>query len=139
MQSKISAASNMITEDYLKKTLGKSAGGVPFNPHANRHLPKNMDSAFGNFPKESRIKKTMKVEPIKDITCNELSIAAKGISTLKKGDGKGGKPTSLATPLAKPRLTAPRAGAVKCRPIPPSEFRRFYDRGDLPIAIDHGP
>ena len=25
------------------------------------------------------------------------------------------------------------------RPIPSSEFRRFYDRGDLPIAIEHGP
>lgn len=23
--------------------------------------------------------------------------------------------------------------------IEPSEFRRFYDRGDLPIAIEHGP
>jgi len=23
--------------------------------------------------------------------------------------------------------------------VPPSEFRRFYDRGDLPIAIEHGP
>jgi hypothetical protein len=25
------------------------------------------------------------------------------------------------------------------RPVPASEFRRFYDRGDLPIAIEHGP
>jgi len=25
------------------------------------------------------------------------------------------------------------------RPIASSEFRRFYDRGDLPIAIEHGP
>jgi len=34
---------------------------------------------------------------------------------------------------------APRAGAVKPRYIPPSEFRKFYDRGDLPIQIEHGP
>jgi hypothetical protein len=34
---------------------------------------------------------------------------------------------------------APVAGAVKPRPIVNSEFRRFYDRGDLPIAIEHGP
>ncbi len=32
----------------------------------------------------------------------------------------------------------PKAGAVSKRFIPPSEFRRFYDRGDLPIAIEHG-
>ena len=27
---------------------------------------------------------------------------------------------------------------MKPRAIPSSEFRRFYDRGDLPIAIEHG-
>lgn len=27
---------------------------------------------------------------------------------------------------------------MKKRVIPPSEFRRFYDRGDLPIQVDHG-
>jgi hypothetical protein len=59
--------------------------------------------------------------------------------TLKKGDGLGGKPTSLAKAKAAPKLSAPKAGAVKARIIPSSEFRRFYDRGDLPIAIDHGP
>lgn len=31
------------------------------------------------------------------------------------------------------------AGAFNLRPVPSSEFRRFYDRGDLPIAIEHGP
>ncbi|CBZ27796.1 conserved hypothetical protein [Leishmania mexicana MHOM/GT/2001/U1103] len=32
----------------------------------------------------------------------------------------------------------PKAGAFKKRLIPPTEFRRAYDRGDLPIAICHG-
>lgn len=31
------------------------------------------------------------------------------------------------------------AGAIKRRQVAPSEFRRFYDRGDLPICIEHGP
>jgi hypothetical protein len=31
----------------------------------------------------------------------------------------------------------PRAGAVSKRPIPASEFWRYYDRGDLPIIIEH--
>jgi len=98
-----------------------------------------MDSAFGNFPKESRVKRPVKVEPVKPINSNELSIANSGTMTLKKGDGLGGKPTSLAKAKAVPKLSAPKAGAVKARIIPSSEFRRFYDRGDLPIAIDHGP
>merc|ERR1719443_2185124 len=32
----------------------------------------------------------------------------------------------------------PRAGAIIRRPIPRSEFRKFYDRGDLPIQVYHG-
>jgi len=33
----------------------------------------------------------------------------------------------------------PRAGAFAKRTIAPTEFRRFYERGDLPIAIAHRP
>jgi len=32
----------------------------------------------------------------------------------------------------------PKAGATKKRSIPASEFRRYYDRGDLPIQVEHG-
>jgi hypothetical protein len=52
--------------------------------------------------------------------------------------GTGGKVSSLNKPVEKPREQAPRAGAVKRRPIQPTEFRRFYERGDLPIQICHG-
>merc|ERR1719262_2191658 len=31
-----------------------------------------------------------------------------------------------------------RAGSTFKRPVPKTEFRRFYDRGDLPIQIFHG-
>ena len=61
------------------------------------------------------------------------------LEILKKGDGLGGKTTSLLEPKEKPAPQKPKAGAVKRRPIAPSEFRRFYDRGDLPISIEHGP
>ena len=42
-------------------------------------------------------------------------------------------------PKYRPAPQKPKAGAFNQRPIPSSEFRRFYDRGDLPIAIEHGP
>ncbi len=58
---------------------------------------------------------------------------------LRKGDGIGGKVASLNRARDKPFIQKPRAGAFNKRNIPPSEFRRFYDRGDLPIAIEHGP
>eukprot|EP00794_Sanderia_malayensis_P000346 gene346-979_t len=31
----------------------------------------------------------------------------------------------------------PGAGAFKTRPARPTQFRKFYDRGDLPIALEH--
>ncbi len=58
---------------------------------------------------------------------------------LRKGEGLGGKATSLNKPKEKPVPQKPKAGAFNQRKIPTSEFRRFYDRGDLPIAIEHGP
>ena len=42
-------------------------------------------------------------------------------------------------PKPKPLAQKPVAGAVNRRKIPVSEFRLFYDRGDLPVAIEHGP
>jgi len=69
----------------------------------------------------------------------ECSIAVEGKSTLKKGAGIGGKTSSLAKAKECAIIASPQAGAVKRRAIVPSEFRRFYDRGDLPISIEHGP
>ena len=61
------------------------------------------------------------------------------LATVKKGEGIGGRSFSLLKPKEKPTPQKPKAGAFNRRPVPPSEFRRFYDRGDLPIAIEHGP
>lgn len=61
------------------------------------------------------------------------------VDILKRGEGLGGKTCSLLKPKDKPAPQKPKAGATKRRPIPSSEFRRFYDRGDLPISIEHGP
>ena len=46
---------------------------------------------------------------------------------------------SLNKPKPQPVPQKPKAGAVNCRRIPLSEFRTFYDRGDLPVTIEHGP
>eukprot|EP00933_Yihiella_yeosuensis_P023565 TRINITY_DN18354_c0_g2_i3.p1 TRINITY_DN18354_c0_g2~~TRINITY_DN18354_c0_g2_i3.p1 ORF type:complete len:378 (-),score=63.25 TRINITY_DN18354_c0_g2_i3:199-1332(-) len=52
------------------------------------------------------------------------------------------QPTAVNAPFNSPRkeavpLSPPKAGAYKRRPIKPSEFRRFYDRGDLPVQVEH--
>ena len=58
-------------------------------------------------------------------------------TALKKGQGIGGKSFSLTKAPEKEAPPKPVAGAIKRRDVAPSEFRRFYDRGDLPIAIEH--
>jgi hypothetical protein len=54
-----------------------------------------------------------------------------------KGTGTGGR--SYSTSPRKPRseIAPPRAGSTDRRPIKASEFRRFYDRGDLPVQVHH--
>lgn len=54
-------------------------------------------------------------------------------------DSPGGACTSLAVGKKEVRpIVAPVSGAFKIRQNPPNtEFRRFYERGDLPIAIEH--
>lgn len=50
--------------------------------------------------------------------------------------GKGGATSSLARPRPKPKARAPIAGAFKTRVIKKmTEFRRYYDRGDLPLQV----
>ena len=59
---------------------------------------------------------------------------------MKKGDGLGGKTFSLNLAKPKPIPQKPVAGAINRRHIPISEFRMFYDRGDLPVTVEHnGP
>jgi len=150
---KINFASSMLVEDHLKKVLAKTTG-KPWKLTNNKLLPKSQHSPFGDFPPEYMKKASNAVEPVPKIEAAEQSIAAKGhcklfepktliltaySAILKKGEGLGGKTTSLLEPKEKPVIQKPVAGATKRRPIVSSEFRRFYDRGDLPISIEHGP
>mmetsp|Transcript_71562 Transcript_71562/g.87771 ORF Transcript_71562/g.87771 Transcript_71562/m.87771 type:complete len:224 (+) Transcript_71562:226-897(+) len=49
--------------------------------------------------------------------------------------GKGGASSSLAKGKKKAVIKPHRANATKAQPIKPSEFRRFYNRGDLPLQV----
>jgi hypothetical protein len=128
----------MILEDHLKKCLSMTSGNQ-WKPYANKNLPRAQHSAFGDFPRGHMPGKKLGVTPVQPIGAAEVSIAAKGTAILKKGDGSGGKCTSLALAKPKPLIQKPKAGAVNARQIPVSEFRLFYDRGDLPVTIEHGP
>lgn len=60
----------------------------------------------------------------------------KGLSLKKTLIGKGGASSSLAAPKPVAKSKPPTAGAYSVREAPKgTEFRRFYDRGDLPLQV----
>jgi len=57
----------------------------------------------------------------------------------KRGLGNGGK-TSILLRVPEPEHPeAPISGALASKTVATTDFRRFYNRGDLPIATIHGP
>jgi len=127
-------ASKLITEDYLKFMIGKNQN-ENYKPWNNVWSPRNPHSAFGDFPKtymnKSQTKPTL--VPVHEISHAKTTI--KGFSSV--GQGMGGR---SATMNPKKKLFLPPAqisGAFNKRVITATEFRRFYDRGDLPIKVDH--
>lgn len=125
-------------EDQLKRVMSKVDGGVYFYSHKDKTLPKNKDSCFGDFPKEARPKSKQVVADPSVLNNQEASIAVSGKPILKKGEGTGGRTSSKFCGKNQLKISQPKAGATHKRCVAPSEFRRFYDRGDLPIAIEHG-
>merc|ERR1719230_1020794 len=55
----------------------------------------------------------------------------------QRGTGTGGRSYSTSPRKPRSQVDPPKAGAFERRPIKASEFRRFYDRGDLPVAVQH--
>ena len=98
---RVAPASQMILEDHLKKCLSMTSG-TKWKPYSNKNLPRAQHSAFGDFPKDYLKSKKSAVTEVKPIDKQEVSIAATGTAILKKGDGLGGKSTSLNLPKPKP-------------------------------------
>eukprot|EP00747_Dinoflagellata_sp_TGD_P127700 gnl/TRDRNA2_/TRDRNA2_174440_c0_seq5.p1 gnl/TRDRNA2_/TRDRNA2_174440_c0~~gnl/TRDRNA2_/TRDRNA2_174440_c0_seq5.p1 ORF type:complete len:313 (-),score=60.66 gnl/TRDRNA2_/TRDRNA2_174440_c0_seq5:378-1220(-) len=86
-------------------------------------LPRGSHSLFGDFPPDSVPK-----------NCYSIGKLRKSASTgsLMKSASTGSLSSSMG------QEGPGRAGATTRRRIPKSEFRRFYDRGDLPVQIFHG-
>ena len=133
-----SPAQYLATEDHLRKMLSRTGG--PQTGTDQKFLPKNNHSPFGDFPSKDYVVPTKKISTeFKLNAAHEASYAATASNQfVKKGNGSGGKTSSLNQKNEIPLGAPPRAGAFNRRSIPPSEFRRFYDRGDMPIAVSHG-
>jgi hypothetical protein len=99
---KINVASSMIVEDHLKRCLAKTSN-KPFKTSNNKLLPKAQHSPFGDFPKDYLPNKKSLCTAVEPIDKHEQSLAASGTAILKKGQGLGGKSTSLNKPKDRPQ------------------------------------
>lgn len=105
-----STALGLISEDELKKVI---AGDRLFKHRDKLHglIPRGMDSPFGNFTASSRSS---------SLQTDTITIRPRTVSCIR------GCPPPPSTGIFSPA------------PIIPTQFRRFYIRGDLPIHIEHG-
>lgn len=114
--------------------LAPPMAGTRKDPAKKKYLPKSTESPFGDFPKEWKkpaggtTTQATEVKPTLSDTQAEF---------VKKHQGTGGSSSSLMQGKQPDQPAKPVAGAFKRRFIPPTEFRRFYERGDLPIAVQH--
>lgn len=122
--------------------------------HKRKLLPPSSGSPFGAFPADyvmpndrRRAVAEAKAKQARDAHQREMS--AKPHEFLKSRSGGSGIRPGSGTPPRSPRdddsgavaaAASPRRqppAAFRRRKIPPTEFRRFYERGDLPVVIQH--
>eukprot|EP00443_Scrippsiella_acuminata_P095829 CAMPEP_0115635142 /NCGR_PEP_ID=MMETSP0272-20121206/32959_1 /TAXON_ID=71861 /ORGANISM="Scrippsiella trochoidea, Strain CCMP3099" /LENGTH=342 /DNA_ID=CAMNT_0003072023 /DNA_START=72 /DNA_END=1097 /DNA_ORIENTATION=+ len=126
------AAATLILDDALMKMVYRDGSKSYKEAKKNRMIPLGNHSSFGDFPRDLAPEAWGTVK-VKSLTKSRSAPGlTSGTGTMHAAFvGLGGAPRGLAPP-------PPKAGATSQRPVPPSEFRRFYDRGDLPIAVFHG-
>ena len=139
-----------MAEPYEVKPIEK---GTRKDPLKTKYAPKTKNSSpFGEFG--GQFASSSKKLPVGGAAMSpnnaasgsaslELSGSASAASKkheefLRSRSGTGGTTSSLNKGRQAEMPAPPKAGAMKRRQIPPTEFRRFYDRGDLPIALAHG-
>jgi len=98
-------------------------------------LPPGYHSPFGDFPEGYAVpNQRLKLIGLSTLTPRDAPNSAREKTKLHRTGGANFS-TAVATPRVE--LPPPKAGAHERRKIEPTEFRRFYERGDLPVQIAH--
>eukprot|EP01062_Namystynia_karyoxenos_P069273 TRINITY_DN647_c0_g1_i1.p1 TRINITY_DN647_c0_g1~~TRINITY_DN647_c0_g1_i1.p1 ORF type:complete len:293 (+),score=128.50 TRINITY_DN647_c0_g1_i1:97-975(+) len=112
-----------------------SLKGTRKDPSTRKYLPPPAGSPFGDFPADWA-KPHHATSPKRGAGETRQDVASPTMF-LHRGGGNGGQCSSLMKGKQPDPPKKPVSGAFHKRRIPPTEFRRFYERGDLPIAIQH--
>eukprot|EP00928_Gymnodinium_smaydae_P034313 TRINITY_DN2434_c0_g2_i1.p1 TRINITY_DN2434_c0_g2~~TRINITY_DN2434_c0_g2_i1.p1 ORF type:complete len:323 (+),score=63.20 TRINITY_DN2434_c0_g2_i1:154-1122(+) len=152
MHSKISAAAQLQQQDEFQRIVHPGRKKVD---KIMGKIPKGQQSPFGDFPSDYRRPSlntklatagaaclTPRVVALQSARGPREAVGASAPLSPRRaqtarGKGTGGRPSSLTPRLELPKSAPPEAGAYRRRVIEPSEFRRFYDRGDLPVQVQH--
>jgi len=134
MQTRL--AGTLMLDDALNNIVHRDGSRSFKRSKEHRRIPLGQHSCFGNFPRDMAPKAWEKVKPNpmrKSSSVPTLpTLASANPSSMHKAfAGLSGNPRGFPP-------GPPRAGATRVRSVAESEFRRFYDRGDLPIQIYHG-
>jgi hypothetical protein len=136
------AAATLMLDDSLVKMIHRD--GSKGNRHSKLHgmVPKGAHCCLGDFPPDlapnawCEVKVKTMAKSMSSPSLGGLGVSGTGLGGSSSCGtmhaafvGLGGLPRGNAPP-------PPRAGAKSGRPVPPSEFRRFYDRGDLPLSLN---
>ncbi|KAG2382041.1 hypothetical protein C9374_005833 [Naegleria lovaniensis] len=148
-------ASSLLLEEYTRTHIAKNplkGGGRHSRPDA-KFLPKSSESPFGSFPNEFKVR-SMKPQTESSESTSTKDMGLVGSKMLSsrtsmektergtfawnpKNVGTGGASSSLREGKKPTPPPKPVAGAMERRSIPDTQFRKFYERGDLPISIKH--
>lgn len=140
MPGATSPSATLIAEDTLQKMLHKDGSTGLRHQKAKGLLPIGSHSVFGDFPSEymEKVQKLPKIGVSRTGSAGSLSSSMTSLGSTGFGStgSKFSRPSTGQSIVAKPG--PPRAGATLKRPIKPTQFRVFYDRGDLPVSVYHG-
>jgi len=131
-------SSQLLFEEALKTCLAKYGGGEGIKGLKSKYAPRNKHSPFGDFPQGYMPKKS---EDFTLVNIESHQVANSVTSGFGRSTSKNSKPFSKTIAFSSLKTMTldkpPKAGAFNPKRIPVSDFRLHYDRGDLPILVEH--
>jgi hypothetical protein len=111
-----SAARTLLLQDQLRNIIHRDGSKNTKTEKLNGYLPMGAHCCLGDFPSDFMPPAKYST---KDATMRPVA-STRGAAAYPSAEGP------------------PRAGSTVKRVVSGTEFRRFYDRGDLPVQIFHG-
>jgi len=119
-----SAAATLLNDDQLTRMIHRDGSRSLKVQKYSGNVPRGRHSCFGDFPPEH-------MRGVKQCKMVLKSASDPNLGSGVPFTGFGGASRGVPPGPGK-------AGSTTKRPVPKSQFRTFYERGDLPVQIFHG-